>query len=183
MPTPTHRLLPLVLSLLLLFPLPAASQKSDTADDILRLAPYAAVVTLKAAGVESRSTWSQLLVSNAIGGATTVGLTYALKHTISEERPDHTDHRSFPSGHAAIAFAGATALHKEYGHHSPLVSIAGYALATCVAADRVCRDRHHWYDVCAGAAIGILSVEFGYWLTPKIFPEKPQSAHLPVTLY
>ena len=37
----------------------------------------------------------------AFGGKT------ALKAFINEERPDHSDNKSFPSGHAAIAFAAA----------------------------------------------------------------------------
>jgi len=173
----------LLLIVALLLPVRMVAQKSDTFDDVLRLTPYAAVVGLKACGVESRSSWKGLLVNNAIGGALTVGVTYGLKHIVSEDRPDHSDKRSFPSGHSAIAFAGATALHKEYGQQSILYSIAGYAVATAVAIDRVARDRHHWQDVCAGAAIGVLSVELGYWLGPMLTKEKSKKISLAVERY
>lgn len=47
-----------------------------------------------------------------------VGVAYigktALKAVINEERPDHSDNKSFPSGHAAIAFAAARSIDKEF---------------------------------------------------------------------
>ena len=88
---------------------------------------------------------------------------------VDEERPDGSDYKSFPSGHAAIAFAGAHSLHKEYGHLSPWVSVAGYSVATFVAVDRIAKDRHHWYDVAAGAAIGLATSELSYQLSKRLF--------------
>ena len=96
------------------------------------------------------------------------GVAWVRKHSVKEERPDGTDDRAFPSGHSTIAFAGAHALHKEYGHLSPWISVAGYTVATFTAVDRVARNRHHWYDAVAGAAIGILGTEAAYWLCDKI---------------
>ena len=61
-------------------------------------------------------------------------------------------------------------LHKEFGHLSPWISVAVYSVATLTAVDRVCRDRHHWYDACAGAAIGFLSTELTYYVTDRPFP-------------
>ena len=86
--------------------------------------------------------------------------------------PDGTDNKSFPSGHTAAAFAGAAVLDKEYRKVSPWISVAGYAVATTVAVDRVCRNHHHWHDVAAGAAIGLLSTEAAYWLGDKITGER-----------
>jgi membrane-associated phospholipid phosphatase len=43
-------------------------------------------------------------------------------------------------------------------------------VATLTAIDRVRRDRHHWHDVCAGAAIGIGATELTYWLSDRLFP-------------
>ena len=100
------------------------------------------------------------------------GTSYVLKHIVRETRPDGTDQRSFPSGHATIAFAGATALHKEFGKVSPWISVAGYGTATFVAVDRVIRDRHHWYDVAAGAGIGIAATELTWWLSDKVFKKQ-----------
>lgn len=146
--------------------------RSDTFDDVAQYVPFAAVLTLKAAGVDSHTTWPQLLTAVASSFLVTAGTTYVLKHTIHHTRPDGSDRKSFPSGHAAISFAGAHTLHHQYGHISPWVSIGGYAVATAIAVDRVVRDRHHWYDVAAGAAIGVASAELSHWLSRKLFPEK-----------
>lgn len=71
-----------------------------------------------------------------------------------------------------MAFSGATVLHHEYGHLSPWVSVAGYGVATAVAVDRVARDRHHWYDVAAGAAIGFGCTELCYWASRRLFKNR-----------
>ena len=93
----------------------------------------------------------------------------ALKACIHIERPDHSDYESFPSGHASIAFAGATSLHKAFGRDYPWVSVAGFAAATAVGVERVVSKRHHWYDVVAGAALGFGMAELTWWASDKIF--------------
>lgn len=80
-----------------------------------------------------------------------VGTTLALKSVVHEWRPDHSDERSFPSGAATSAFASAAYLDKRYGWH---YGLPAYALATFVGYSRVEADKHHWYDVAAGALIG-----------------------------
>lgn len=143
----------------------------DGIDDYLRYVPLTSVYVLKACGVESASSWKRLAVNTAASCALSMAVTYGLKQTIHERRPDGTDDKSFPSGHTMIAFAGATMLQKEYGHLSPWIPVAGYAVATLTAVDRVRRNRHHWGDVAAGAAIGFLGTEAGYWLGDKITGE------------
>lgn len=144
----------------------------DGVDDYLRFAPIAAVYVMKAAGVEGAGSWKRLIVNSAASFAITTGVTWSLKHAVDDTRPDLTDDDAFPSGHSAYAFAGATVLHKEYGRVSPWISVAGYAVATATAVDRVCRNRHNWDDVVVGAAIGILSTEVGYWIGDKITGER-----------
>jgi len=79
------------------------------------------------------------------------GVAYGLKRTFPEERPDHSDRRSFPSGHSAEAFAAAATLENRYGWKAGLPA---FATATLVAVARVEGRKHHWYDSVAGAAIG-----------------------------
>jgi len=79
------------------------------------------------------------------------GVAYGLKRTFPEERPDHSDRRSFPSGHSAEAFAAAAALENRYGWKAGLPA---FAAATLVAVARVEGRKHHWYDSVAGVAIG-----------------------------
>lgn len=144
----------------------------DGPDDVLRLVPIASVVVMKAAGVESASSLKRLGVNGVLSLGMTCGYTWALKKLIDKERPDKTDSNAFPSGHCAVAFAGAHILHKEYGHISPWISVGGYAVATLTAADRIRRNRHDWLDCISGATIGVLSTELGYWLGDKITGEK-----------
>ena len=108
----------------------------------------------------------------AFGGKT------ALKAMINEERPDHSDNKSFPSGHAAIAFAAARSIDKEFRNESIWIPIAGYAAATALGIERVASDRHHWYDVAAGAAIGYGAAEFTWYLSDKLFG---RSSNLSIT--
>lgn len=161
----------------------------DGPDDYLRLLPVASAFALKACGVEGASSWQRLVVNTATSYVLSSATAWGLKHAIHERRPDGTDNRSFPSGHATVAFAGAHALYKEYARVSPWIAVAGYGVATAVGVDRIARNRHHWYDVCAGAAIGILGTEAGYWLGDRITGEHsryglavgPQAVSLTVT--
>ena len=147
-----------------------AQQKKhgDGLDDVMQYVPYASVFALKGCGVESRDDWTKLAVTTAASWVVNAGIGYTLKHTVKEWRPDKTDQRSFPSGHTMFAFAGATALHKEFGRVSPWVSVAGYGVATLVAVDRIRKERHHWYDAVAGAGIGVAATELTWWLSDKV---------------
>ena len=169
----TKRLFVIILLLSVLHVSVQAQQKhGEGIDDVLQYAPYAAVFVLKGCGVESRDDWTKLAVTTAASWVVSAGTGWVLKHTVKEWRPDHSDQKSFPSGHSINAFAGATALHKEFGKVSPWISVAGYGVATFVAIDRVAKDRHHWYDVVGGAGIGILGTEVTWWLSDKILPKK-----------
>ena len=88
---------------------------------------------------------------------------------IKEERPDHSDNKSFPSGHAAMAFAAARSIDKEFRKDCIWIPIAGYAAATAVGIERIANKRHHWYDVVAGAGIGFGAAELTWWLSDLMF--------------
>jgi membrane-associated phospholipid phosphatase len=60
--------------------------------------------------------------------------------------------QSFPSGHAASAFAGAAFVQMRYGWK---LGLPAYAVATFVAYSRVESKNHYTSDVVAGGAIGI----------------------------
>ena len=150
----------------------AQQRYSDGLDDVMQYVPYASVFALKACGVESRDDWKKLAITTAASWAVTVGTGWILKQSIKEWRPDDSDQKSFPSSHSMIAFAGATALHKEFGKVSPWISVVGYGVATFVAVDRVAKDRHHWYDAVAGAALGFGLTELTWWLSDKVIPRQ-----------
>ena len=135
--------------------------------DVLQHAPMGAVFALRAFDGDQGRRWEHLALTAAGSYAVATITTYSLKHIVCEQRPDKSDRRSFPSGHATYAFAGATMLRHEYGRLSPWVTIGGYGIATLVAIDRVRQDRHYLHDVCAGAAIGVASTELSYYLSNK----------------
>ena len=111
--------------------------------------------------------WPRFAVNTVASmGVAFVGKT-VLKAMINEERPDHSDNKSFPSGHAAIAFAAARSIDKEFRKESIWIPIAGYAAATALGVERVVSDRHHWYDVAAGAALGYGAAELTWYLSDK----------------
>jgi PAP2 superfamily len=77
-----------------------------------------------------------------------------LKFATHRERPDGSNHQSFPSGHAAITFAGATVIERHLGWK---YSVVGYGIASYVAASRLHDNRHYLSDVVFGAAVGTIS--------------------------
>jgi membrane-associated phospholipid phosphatase len=85
-------------------------------------------------------------------GATELSF-FGLRTIIDEERPNHSDKNSFPSGHTAAAFSGATFIHKRYGIEKAIVP---YLLAGFTGYSRIAAGKHHFHDVVAGMAIGSL---------------------------
>jgi hypothetical protein len=125
---------------------------------------------LKIAGVEGRSDWSRYLASTAMSYGIMAAFVNGIKYTAKEMRPDGSSANSWPSGHTATAFVGATILHKEYGMtRSPWYSVAGYTVATATGVMRVLNNRHWVSDVLSGAGIGIMSGELAYALSDLIF--------------
>ena len=127
----------------------------------------------KLAGVKGRSTWWEMITADALSVVTMAGVVNGLKYTVKRERPDGSTHNSFPSGHTATAFMAATMLYKEYGEISPWIGIGAYTSSTLVAVGRMMNNRHWLSDVLAGAGIGIMSTELGYFLSDLIFKKKP----------
>lgn len=142
-------------------------------DDYTQFFGPAAVVGLKLAGVEGRSDWPRLLANAGMSYGLMALMVNVIKNTAKEMRPDGSTANSWPSGHTATAFVGATLLHKEYGlTRSPWYSVAGYGVATATGVMRVLNNRHWISDVLSGAGIGILSGELGYAICDLLFKGK-----------
>ena len=139
-------------------------------DDYTQWFGPAMVVGLKLGGYEGRSDWPRLLASAGMSYVIMAGMVNSLKYSVKEMRPDGSTANSWPSGHTATAFVGATLLHKEYGlTRSPWWSVAGYGVATATGVMRVLNNRHWISDVLSGAGIGIMSTELGYALCDLLF--------------
>ncbi|MBU1669354.1 phosphatase PAP2 family protein [bacterium] len=85
---------------------------------------------------------------------TTIASTYLLKYSVKEERPDHSDEESFPSGHTSMTFASATFIHKRYGLN---YAIPAYLGSIYTGYSRIHSNKHHTHDVLAGAMLGMAS--------------------------
>lgn len=138
-------------------------------DDYLQYSPGAVMLALKAAGVQGRSTWGEMLTASAAAYATMGVSVNALKYTTSVERPDGANTHSFPSGHSATAFMMAGLLTREYGQLSPWVGVGAYSLASVTGAMRIANNKHWLSDVLTGAGLGILSAEAGYLVSDLLF--------------
>ena len=125
----------------------AQSRKGvEASTDVAMFVPAAAGAVVAVVERDYRGFW-QLVGS----GAASVAAAYAMKYTVSKERPDGSDCHSFPSNHAGVAFAGATFLQQRYGWKW---AVPAYAVAGYVAWGRVYANRHDAWDVLAGAALG-----------------------------
>lgn len=113
---------------------------------------------------ESRQTAFLCLESVALAQ----GVTKGLKHVVGRSRPyankgacnfdplelpPPSYSLSFPSGHAATAFAFSSVIAKRY--ESWLVKLISYGFAVVVSMSRVNNNAHFVSDVCWGAAVGI----------------------------
>jgi len=77
-----------------------------------------------------------------------------IKFAVGRQRPDGSNHQSFPSGHAAVTFATATVIERHLGWRK---SVLAYAIASYVAMSRIHDDRHYLSDVIFGAALGTIA--------------------------
>ena len=87
--------------------------------------------------------------------------THSLKIIINKERPNGGDF-GFPSGHTSAAFSGASFIERRYGLK---IGVPAYILASYVGWSRVETNHHDYWDVIAGASLGIIS---GYIFTKPI---------------
>lgn len=77
-------------------------------------------------------------------------LVHGIKYSVRRDRPTG-DCCSFPSGHAATAFAAAAVLERHLGYRLSWPAVVG---ATYVATSRLVDNRHFMSDVLFGAALG-----------------------------
>ncbi len=79
--------------------------------------------------------------------------TSVLKGVVNRQRPDRSDHFSFPSGHTSTVFATATVLNEFYGWK---VGVPAFALGALTGVARISDDRHWLSDTVGGATLALL---------------------------
>lgn len=122
------------------------SDSIKEAGDVLQF-----VIPVTAAGMTAVYRDGQGAIQFAEAFGTTMAITYALKYSVNEKRPNGGN-QSFPSGHTSASFAGAEFIRKRYGWE---YGVPAYAAAAFVGYSRVETREHYPHDVLAGAAIGI----------------------------
>ena len=124
----------------------------DRSTDVLCFAP-AATGLVKAIVEKDRKGVLQLTLSTATGIAVNYGLNACIKKNrpVMPLNPGWGDRHAFPSTHSMAAFDGATFLMRRYGWKW---GVPAYAVSCYVAWGRVHADKHDWWDVLGGAAVG-----------------------------
>ena len=149
-----RRFIPAFLNLLVLFIANSECLAGDSIEQVGDALPI--VLAASSLGMAAYLHDGEGAIQFSKSSALTIGITYALKYTVKEERPNGRDH-SFPSFHTSFAFTAAEFLRKRYGWE---YGLPAYAAASFVGYSRVESDNHYWHDVIAGAAIGVASSYF-----------------------
>lgn len=140
------------------------SGRKTKADEYVQYVPTAAHLLMGfIPGTRPRHNFRDRVLASATANLLMAAATNTVKYTVKEKRPDSNSRNSFFSGHTATAFTGAELVRIEYG---PVYGSVAYAAATSVAFMRVWNKRHWVGDVLAGAGVGILCADAGYWLLP-----------------
>ncbi|RYG65338.1 phosphatase PAP2 family protein [bacterium] len=86
--------------------------------------------------------------------AVTGAITLTIKKTFKRRRPYPNDNQfgTFPSGHTSLSFAMAGVM----GAAEPRLRLPAMMAASAVGWSRVKVRAHHWQDVLAGAALGLV---------------------------
>lgn len=152
---------------LLLVGVPSKAQYSDLNyfETYLQYAPAVLDAGLGLIGVDSKNDFLDRGISIGVSFAVNVVVVKSLKFIVGESRPDGSSDNSFPSGHTATAFMGAELIREHYGWGW---GAGAYAAAATVGVMRVVRSRHYWWDVLAGAGLGIAAARTGIWLTGPV---------------
>jgi len=138
--------------------------KETSVDEYFQYVPTASHILLGfIPGIKSRHNFRDRALAAITANILMAAMTNTMKYTIKEQRPDSHKRNSFPSGHTATAFTGAELMRIDYGWGP---GMAAYAVASTTAFLRVWNKRHWVGDVLAGAGIGILSAQAGYWMLP-----------------
>ena len=138
---------------------------SNASDDMRDIAKYGALATalLTPNGNNLATTANGKLkgIGLQIGASVTTGfLTGAIKTVTDRPRPNGSNNRSFPSGHASGAFVGATLARRNVaisGYSDTatrILDIGFFSMGAGTAWARVEAGVHYPSDVLAGAALG-----------------------------
>ena len=141
----------------------AANQSVTRAGDILELVlPGIALGSTFFTGNSDGTWWDREGTKEAaLSIGTTAGIVAIGKEAARKLRPDGSDRNSFPSGHTAASFSGASFIGMRYGWQW---GVPAYAAAAFVGYSRFQADQNYADDILAGASIALLST--WTWVKP-----------------
>lgn len=82
------------------------------------------------------------------------GVTHLMKFLIDEKRPSSDRYESFPSGHTAAAFGGATFVHFRYSFNEAKYL---YLMSIFTGFSRLYANKHHAQDVLTSIVLSFLT--------------------------
>jgi membrane-associated phospholipid phosphatase len=138
------------------------------ADDFLWATPTVIPMSMKAAGLKTKSSLKHQLFKYALSITLANLIIQPLKYSTKILRPDGSTYNSFPSGHTTASFTGAEFMYQETKQINPWLALIGYGVATSVGTMRILNNRHWFTDVMVGAGIGMLSTKLVYFVWEKI---------------
>ena len=138
----------------------------NSIDDYLQYVPHVQVYIGDIVGIRAKNHWFDQTKNIFISSLLTGVVIQSFKRGIGKERPDASNSHSFPSGHTATAFTGATVLYYEYKDSSPAYAYSGYLFATATGSLRVMNNKHWVSDVLTGAGVGMLVTALVYHIEP-----------------
>jgi membrane-associated phospholipid phosphatase len=147
-------------------------------DDYLQFTPILQIYGGRYLGLKSKNDFLHQNINIAMSMAIMCGIVKTMKHTFKAERPDGSNHVSFPSGHTATAFTTASLLFYEYKDANIWYASSGYLFATATGFLRIANNKHYTSDVLAGAGIGTaVGLAVSYWSPYKSFTIGKNKTH------
>ena len=139
----------LIMAILLMTTINANAQEKvvQKSTDVLSVLPTMTGLCLAMANDDKKGA-----AELGLGTLTALAANYALEIAIKKDRPDGSGRHAFPSTHTVLAFSGSTFLTKRYGWEW---GVPAYAVSAYVAWGRTYADKHDWWDILGGAAIGV----------------------------
>lgn len=134
-------------------------------DDYIQYAPIAEMYIADVAGIKAKNHWFDQTKNLAFSNLFTAIVIHSLKRGLNKTRPNGSPH-SFPSGHTATAFTGATVLFHEFKESNSFLAYSGYSFAIATGSYRMINNAHWVSDVLAGAGISILMTNLVYHIEP-----------------
>lgn len=137
-------------------------------DDALQYIPGLSVYILNGFGLHGKNTLPDANRQYLISSFVMMAIVQTTKRITGLRRPDGHGNNTFPSGHTSTAFVAAEFLNQEYGSRYPLISAAGYIMASAVGYMRIYNNRHWFRDIVPGAGIGMGVTKLIYRVYPRL---------------